>query len=659
MKRITLMSIILLLVCGLAFASGGQEQGPTEMEEATVNTEGESPMISDRVDAGELQPLEERLPENPRVVTPFKQVGTYGGELRFGFQGTSPAWGGLLYIAGWENLTSWTPDFSGVVPNLVERYEANDDASEYTFYMREGMKWSDGEDFNADDIMFYIDDFLFNEELSPAGPAADWIPGNMRDGFEAQKIDDYTFRLIFPESYGTLPYKLAMWEGRQFAMFPEHYLKQFHADYNENVDELVAEADGVEDWVGLFFLRGPDTWGNPDRWFEYTEMPSLGPWVTTQPLDTGSTITLERNPYYWKVDNAGNQLPYIDTVRGTSYQDFEARTLAMLNGDLDVIKDPGAENRKLYFDARNSGKPIFINTVLPDGGNGLNFYFNWTVKDEVKREVFSNKDFRIGVSHAINREELIELFNDGQGWPAQASPLPDSPLYNEQLSTQYTEFDLDLANEYLDRALPEKDAEGYRLGPDGARFSFVLIAVNDWSWVPNNPQRGEVLVDYMRQVGLDAKLNAMPSEQFDDLRLANDFDAAISTGEGGAGLTGLLDARNYVPMDQFGFFANAWSLWRLQDPEATGEQEPPQWVKDARLKYDQALARPTQEQQIAQMREVIAEAADRFYGIGSYQGGDSYYPFHSRVGNVADEWYGGWIEGVQKILYPEQWYLEE
>ncbi|MFW5729688.1 MAG: ABC transporter substrate-binding protein [Spirochaetota bacterium] len=659
MKRFTLIVIGLLLVAAFAFASGAQESGPTEMDTATVNSEGESPLLASRVQAGELPPLEERLPANPRDIQPAKEVGAYGGELRYGFQGTSPAWGGLLYVAGWENLLSWTSDFNGVVPNLVERYEASADAREHTFFMREGMKWSDGEPFTADDIMFYINDVLFNEELYPSGFAADWVPGNMRDGFEAEKVDDYTFKLIFPEPYGSLPYKLAMWEGRQFSMYPKHYLEQFHVDYNPNIDELIAEEEGVEDWVGLFFLKGPDTWGDPDRWFDIPELPSLGPWITTDPMGTGSTVMLERNPYYWKVDAAGNQLPYIDTIRGTSYQDFEARTLAMLNGDLDAIKDQGDENRGLYVDARRAGKPVNINTVLDDGGNGLNFYFNWTVRDDVKAEVFQNKDFRIGVSHAINRPELIELFNSGQGWPAQTSPLPDSPLYNEQLSTQYTEYDVELANELLDKVLPEKDSKGFRLGPDGKRFSFVLIAVNDWSWAPDNPQRGEILVSYMQEVGLDAKLNAMPSEQFDDLRIANDFDAAISTGEGGAGLTGLLDARNYVPMEQFGFFGNAWSLWRLQDPEATGEEEPPQWVKDARLKYDQALSQPTQAEQIEAMSVVLEEAADRFYGIGAYQGGTGYYPWHSRVGNIYDEWYGGWIAGVQKILYPEQWYIQQ
>jgi peptide/nickel transport system substrate-binding protein len=633
-----------------------------EEEEVEVALFNEAPMLADKVAAGELPPVDERLPDQPRVVPVLKEIGQYGGELRHGITGGSPSWGGMLYVVGWEHLVSWKADFSGVVPNLVKAIEANEDASEYTFFMREGMKWSDGEPFTADDIAFYIEDVLMNEDLYPAGFSADWCPGSMNDDFRFEKIDDYTFKFIFPESYGTLLFNLAAWQGRQFAMYPKHYLEQWHKDYNPNIDDLIAAEEGVEDWSQLFFKYGPDSWGNPDRaFFEFPEFPTLNAWRVVEPLSLGTTVKLERNPYYWKVDAEGNQLPYVDTMLGVAFQDGESQLLAMLNGDLDALKDPGDENRALYYDALAAGKPLQISRGLPDGANGLSLQFNMTHPDPVKREVFSDINFRIGISHAINREEYIELFNNGMGYPAQMCPQPTSPLAIERCNSQYIEYDLDLANEYLDKVLPDRDAEGWRLGPDGLRFQPQLFVVTTWSWAADQAKRGEVIVEYMRAVGIDAKLNAMSDDQFNETaRLTNLVEGFMSTGEGGAGLLALIDPRNFVPgMDMHAAYGMGWWLYIYEVANATGAVEPPDWVLDAQAKYHLAVAQPTQELQIQVMREVIEEATDNFYVIGAWQGGEGYWPWHSRVGNTPDEWYIGWIEGVQKITYPEQWYLKQ
>ena len=269
--------------------------------------------LADRVAAGELPPVAERLPVNPAVVAPFSEVGTYGGNLRVGFVGTSPGWGGLLYISGWDHLTQWAPDFSGIVPNIAESWEISEDASEYTIHLREGIKWSDGEPFGADDIAFYINDILLNPELSPAGIGADWLPQLDDDQFEFEQVDENTVIFRFAHPNGSFLLNLATWAGREIAFFPKHYLTQFHADYNpDGIDALIAAEEGVSDWVGLFNKRS-----NRDdhtAYLNYPERPTLFPWIVTTPLGTGTQISLARNPYYWKVDSEGNQLPYIDEV---------------------------------------------------------------------------------------------------------------------------------------------------------------------------------------------------------------------------------------------------------------------------------------------------------------------------------------------------------
>ncbi|MBX3062101.1 MAG: ABC transporter substrate-binding protein [Anaerolineae bacterium] len=618
----------------------------------------ESPMLAAKVQAGELPPVNERLPETPAVITPFKEVGKYGGNMRIGFTGNNPGWGGLWYITGWENLVAWAPDFSGVVPNIAESWEVSADVKEYTFHLRKGMKWSDGVDFNADDIMFYIEDVLFNTELSPSGPITDWLPTEGRDQFKATKIDDYTVKFSFANPYGTFLYTLAQWNGRHITWFPKHYLTQFHAKYNDKVDELVAQTEGVEDWVGLFNNKASGPTDDTNNYFNNLERPLLFPWIPTSILGANTQMTMVRNPYYWKVDTQGNQLPYVDEVTGVSYQDSEARTLAMINGDLDYIKDPAGDDRITFFDAVDGGAPLEISAPVSDGGTTNTIHFNRNAKDAELGKVFGNKDFRIGMSYAINRPEIIEIVYFGQGTPSQAAPLESSPLYNETLATQYTEYDVAKANEYLDKVLPNKGADGYRLREDGQPFSFVFTVSNDLSWGGNYVQVAELLIGYWDKVGIKATLNSVADAQAVELRENNDVQATMFTGEGGAGLTAILDPRYYTPGSLFGLFGNGWWAWYAGSQEAV-QVEPPQDIKDIRNVYEEVLKQPTQEAQVEQMKKVLDIAVEQFWVLGISRPGPGYQPYHKRVGNQPDTWIAGWIEGVQKITLPEQWYIKE
>lgn len=619
---------------------------------------GEAPMLAEMVAAGDLPPVEERMPANPAVVEPLVEAGEYGGNMRVGFVGTNPGWGGLWFIAGWENLVIWKHDFSGVAPNIAESWEISDDVTEYTFKLREGLKWSDGAPFTAEDIMFYIDDVLFNEELSASGPVADWLPREGAEDFQAEALDEYTVKFTFANPNGTFLYNLATWSGRHITWFPKHYLMEYHADYNENIGELVAAEDGVEDWVGLFNKVAQGPTDDLNNYFLYPERPTLFPWVVTEPLGSGTTMTMERNPYYWKVDTEGNQLPYIDTLTGISYQDGESRTFAMLNGDLDFIKDPGPENRVIYFDALDEGRPLAIKTNYSDGANTNSIHFNRTIDDPVKAEVFADKNFRIGMSYAINREEIIEIVHQGQGQPAQVGPPPGSLLYNEQLFSQYVEYDVGQANEYLDMVLPEKDDEGYRLGPDGERFTIVLSVSNDLSYGTTWVQMAELLIGYWDAVGVEVLLNSMGDTVFGENKEDNNLEATIYTGEGGAGITPILDPRYYVPGEFFGMFGNAWFYWRIGQEDAV-QVEMPEEYQVMRTSFEtDVLTAPSQEQQVAAMSELLQQAADEFWVIGISTPPPGFYPHHERLGNIPLEWVDGWIQGVQKILYPEQWYLK-
>jgi peptide/nickel transport system substrate-binding protein len=615
----------------------------------------ESPYLANKG----LPPVAERLPTNPMVIAPFEGKTNYGGTLRIGIGGTNPGWGGLWYLAGWETLVFWTPDMSNVQPNIAESWEVSEDVRSYTFKLREGMKWSDGAPFTADDIMFYIEDVLLNEELNNGAVTADWLPESTGDKLQVEKLDDYTVEFTFAEPNGTFLYTLATFNGRQIAWYPKHYLSQFHPKYNDNLDELVSAA-GKGSWTELFQAKafGPVT--DTVDYFSVSERPTLFPWIVKTPIGTGTQITMERNPYYWKVDEAGNQLPYIDEIIGTVYEEGEARTLAMLNGELDYIKDPGSENRSLYFSAVDEGKPLYIRTLESDGGNTNSFHINQTTKDPALAEVFVQKDFRIGLSYAINREEIIEIVHNGQGIPAQAGPLETSPLYNEQLTTQYTEYNVDLANEALDKVLPEKDADGFRLGSNDERFSFAVTVANDLSFGTFYVQVAELLKEYFAAVGVEMQINSVTNEQFEQLLKTNDVEATLFTDGSAAGILPIIDPVTTVPGLYHGHFGNAWYGWLTKSSSRVQDIPMPDNILALRNMYDEEVLRATSpEAQVTAMKKVLQASADQFFVIGISRHGELYYPFSTRVGNIPETWIDGWLEGVTKLLSPEQWVIQE
>ena len=164
----------------------------------------ESPLFAEKVKAGELPPIEERLPENPMVVTPNQEIGRYGGTWRTGLRGGEDnAW--VVRTIAYQHLLRWDIDFTKPIPNVAESVEANDDSTEFTFHLRKGIKWSDGEPFTADDIM-YAYEILTNPELTPSFPG--WLQSGGEPGV-VEKVDDFTVVFKFAASHGLFLQRMA------------------------------------------------------------------------------------------------------------------------------------------------------------------------------------------------------------------------------------------------------------------------------------------------------------------------------------------------------------------------------------------------------------------------------------------------------------------
>lgn len=300
----------------------------------TITEFSEDPKFAAMVEAGELPPVQERLPENPQVVAPYRDIGKYGGTVIAGRDSRSHMADAQFFL-GYEAPQRIDSDFVTVIPNVFKDITANDDFSVYTFHLRQGMKWSDGEEFNTEDIDFAIKDVFMNEELTVALDRR-WTRGGDAPNFTA--IDAYTYEVDFGSSY---PYFLtAFYEinfSSAFTSYPEHYGKKFHKDYADpDALQALIDEQEVEDWVALFKgnIGGNFGWASQlQRNWNGETLPTLMPFMMTDFTDT--TVIFEKNPYYWKVDVAGNQLPYIDKVVVSFFNSYEMINGQVLSGDLD------------------------------------------------------------------------------------------------------------------------------------------------------------------------------------------------------------------------------------------------------------------------------------------------------------------------------------
>ncbi|TKJ47299.1 hypothetical protein CEE34_04310 [Candidatus Aerophobetes bacterium Ae_b3a] len=261
---------------------------------ALAVTYNEAPMLRVLVAAGELPPVEERLPDEPKVKEVVEEIGQYGGTLHaFGTSYSSEGDDMAVSRGDTAFLLDMTMDGS-IVPDLAKGYELSDDAKTFTLYLREGAKWSDGYPFTADDILFQFEDMLWMDEVQT------W--NAFKNVGKIEKIDDYTVHFGMDQPNPAMPVKMSSEIGNGIYCFaPKHYLEKWHIKYNPKADELAKE-EGFDHWWEAF---------NYHQWFAPTRdlnKPTMSSWVPKE--YTGTTKVFERNPYFYQVDEEGNQLPY-------------------------------------------------------------------------------------------------------------------------------------------------------------------------------------------------------------------------------------------------------------------------------------------------------------------------------------------------------------
>ncbi len=610
----------------------------------------EAPTLAEKVAAGELPPVEERLPEDPEVIIPYESLGTYGGEINFGVSGYSDQ-DSLTYWAGDMGLVRFDPEsgYSTVLPNLARSWDINEDATTFTFHLRRGVKWSDGTPLTADDVLFNMEDFVLNDEWG-AVPDAYTAGG---EPVKVTKIDDHTVEFAFAEPYGTFLLELANPRRLDHLFYQKAFCSQNHPRYAEDLDARLAEA-GLSDWRLLMVQECGDTDQTPAR-FANPERPSLEAWIVTEEayLPGASQVVMERNPYFWAVDTEGNQLPYVDRVIGRIYADSEALLLGAISGSLDFgfrdLDSPG--NRPVLAANREAGGYELFE-VTATGGTHLMVYPNLTHQDPELRELMNQRDFRVALSLGLDRQELIDTVMLGLGKPWHAGPVADSPMYHERYSTQYLEHDPDQANALLDGlGLTERDGEGIRLLQSGAPLSLTVeISANR----PEIVDLLEVMTAQWREVGIDLNVLVIDRTLLVEHHLNNIHDIAVWNSDS-TWLPGD-PAFALLPLDYDSRWAIAWVDW-LQSGGARGEEPPEHILKRMQL-FEASRRAATFEEYRDTFHQIVDIAADQFETFGTVSVEPNYGVVKPGLVNVRESNPGTSLY-PPSLMLPWTWYWAE
>lgn len=608
----------------------------------------EADVLKALVDAGKLPPVADRLPANPMVVTPVEKVGKYGGDWRSAIVGGG-SMSMLFRYQAYEPLLRYAPDWNGVVPNVAESYSANSDASEFTFKLRKGMKWSDGQPFTSADIMFWYEDIYTYPGLDDIGQDHLRVKGK-KAVFEA--IDDVTFKVKFAGPNGLYPLRLAWANNDQTTRAPKHYLKQFHIKYNPEADAL-AKSRGLTGWVQLFQREAGLVVDN--EFFQNSTRPVIHAWkMTIAPGKSTDQAVAERNPYYWKVDTEGNQLPYLDRIVYQMVADPQVLLLKAMQGEIDLMDQYIATpaNKAVLFDARQKGNFDFY-TLTSTEPNEMVFQLNLNHPDPVKREIFGRREFRQALSIALDRQAIIDTVFIGQGTVAQVAIRKGDPLYNERLATQHTEYDPDKANALLDMLLPKKDSEGFRLGSDGKRLTIIFEIDQARTTFLDIFQ---LALPMFRAVGVDVQMRTMDRSLWEvRVRQGINYDATVHKFGGNGGIAAIIDPRYFIPHTTEALYAKGWQLW-YRDQKAAEAVVPPQQVQEALALYDDVLSSPNQAEQRQYMAEILEIAAEQFMVFGVALPSNGYGVVHNSMRNITRVMPNSWGYPTPAPTNPEQFY---
>ena len=533
-----------------------------------------------------LPSVADRLPSEPLVIAPFDAIGTYGGTLQTISNATESGTSENISHRH-VNFVRFSEDFKTIVPHVAKSMSASADYTEFTFKLRKGHKWSDGEPFTSADVVFWYEHMTKDTNVMKKIKSI-WKTGDTPMTVTAPDAQTVVFKFAAPKPL--FFEQLTATHAQPFQ--PKHFLGQFHPAINPNADALAKQAGFENGYAVIKFYFGGSDWKDVPS--PYLKDPTLAK-VNALPGKRAVVPTLEShlivedtkdgrrvaaNPYFFAVDTQGHQLPYIDEIKEIYLKDNEVTVLKMINREIDI---------------KHQNLNLAMAPALLDGAEkgGYKVYFlnfpryytlsvNLTHKDPEIRALFSNFNFRKALSLAINREEINQAVFFGQATPTQYTGFKLGEVFvDKAMSTKLIQFDLATAKaEFAKLGLTDTNGDGFYELPSGKPLN--LTFVYSPQYIP--AKVAELLLQNLKDAGFKLNMREVTNDEYRNAMSANDSDFIVGNR---AQAAYKLSATHFTPPFDSFFGTPNGMLWATyMSTNGSDGVKPPQWVYDMKDVYN-------------------------------------------------------------------------
>jgi peptide/nickel transport system substrate-binding protein len=483
-KLVTASLVVALTLAVACRPDGGARRGPTGKPVPAFQGDIPQDAFADDCEPGKYGgTLVMAVPASPTSFNPITA--------------TDPATVRAIEGPVYKALTDYDNKEQREVPGLAKSWESTPDGLHWTFNLRRGVRWSDGEPFNADDVLFSLQ-VTFDPNIAAAARAL--FTQSDESLPEYEEIDDYTieFNLTEPNPLFTVAL------GSVY-LIPKH---KWEAAYQSG------------DFAHTLSL-------NTDP----ADVVGLGPYRVTS-FKADQSLALERNPYFWKVDGRGQRLPYLDRVVFEIVPDAGSVVLKFQNGETDMLYavSPDAadslkkDEQRGDFTVHDLGPSFGTSFLVFNQQPGANKEGRPYV-DPVKLKWFRNVKFRQALSFAIDREAMIRTALFGHGMPIYGFDTPANKMWYSDQIPKYA-YDPERAKQLLTEiGISDRNGDGIAEDGEGHPVRFSLSTnsnradrVNMGTFVKENLARVGIAVDFQP---LDSNL------LHDKLSTTRDFDSII------------------------------------------------------------------------------------------------------------------------------------
>ncbi|MEM9145190.1 MAG: ABC transporter substrate-binding protein [Pseudomonadota bacterium] len=564
----------------------------------------ETPALLDRVEAGTLPPVAERVPATPLIAdlkARDRRPGVHGGMLRMFVTRAKD----VRYMAayGYARLVGYDESYR-LRPDILRDVTTSEDGRAVTLHLRPGHRWSDGHPFTTEDLRYWWEDVANHPDLSPKGPPIEMLVDGRPPKVDV--IDPVTIRYTWhAPNPRFLP---ALARARPVYIYrPAHYMKLCHAAYADpQALAALVEKKNARDWAQLH--------NRIDNLYKFDnpELPVLQPWRNTSPKN-GQRYVLKRNPFFHRIDAEGRQLPYIDSVE----LEIAAAGLIPLKASLG---EAGLQARSLSF----TDAPVLkkkqaegsFNTRLWRSGSAseVALYPNLTYRDHAWKALFQDARFRRALSLGISRKAINKVLYFGLAAERAVAALEESPFFDAEEAVAWARFDIDTANALLDEiGLTDRNAAGVRLLPDGRPMEIYVETAGERQQVADTL---ELIGATWERLGIRLLLRPLDRDILRDRAYSGRSMMVAWYGWNNGIPTPEAEPRELAPVDQANFSWPAWGQ-HYQTKGAAGEAPKMPEAKQLMRLYKAWLTAADDDARADAWSRMLALHADQVFVIGT------------------------------------------